>query len=245
MKTKRIAVIFTLLASAFILSACGIFVTRGSGLMETESRNVSDFDAIDIEGFGNLIITQGENESLTIEAEDNILPHITTTVQNGTLRISYDENRWRNSILPTRSVTFTIEVKDLNRIDLSGAADIEIDSLETTQLRLDVSGAGNIEIDNLQAKDLDITYSGAGQCKLIGEVQDQEVRVSGLGSYDAEELKSQTASVSLSGAGNMAVWAEDSLYIEVSGAGNVEYWGNPRVTQDISGVGNIQSRGSK
>jgi Putative auto-transporter adhesin, head GIN domain len=245
MKTKRIAVLFILLASAFIVCACGISVTRGSGIMDTETRDVSDFDAIEVEGFGNLIITQGDNESLKIEAEDNILPHITTKVKDGTLLISFDENRWRSNILPTRSVTFYIEVKELNRIDLSGAADIEMESLETTQLKLDVSGAGNVEIDNLQAKDLNVTYSGAGKCELTGEVQDQEVRVSGLGSYDAEELKSQSASVSLSGAGNMEVWAEDSLYIEVSGAGNVEYWGNPRVTQDISGVGNIQSRGSK
>ncbi len=109
MKTKRIAVIFTLIASVFILSACGVFVTRGSGIMATETREVSGYDAIEIEGYGNLIITQGETESLEIEAEDNILPHITTKVRNGTLHIRYDDNRWRSNILPTRSVTFELK----------------------------------------------------------------------------------------------------------------------------------------
>ncbi|MDX9864207.1 MAG: head GIN domain-containing protein [Anaerolineaceae bacterium] len=245
MKTKRIAVIFTLIASVFILSACGMPVTRGSGIMATETRQVSGYDAIEVEGFGKLIITQGDNESLEIEAEDNILPHITTKVRSGTLRIGYDEKGWRSTILPTSPVTFYIEVKDLNRIDLSGAADIQMDELQTTRLDLDVSGAGNVEIDNLQAQHLNVIYSGAGECKLGGEVQEQEVQVSGLGNYQAAALKSQTASVSLSGAGNMKVWAEDSLNIEVSGAGSVEYWGNPHVSQGISGIGNIQSRGRK
>ncbi len=245
MKTNRIVIIFALLASVFIFSACGVFVTRGSGILESETRDVSDFDAIVIEGFGNVNITQGENEYLEIEAEDNILPHITSKVRNDTLYISYDDQRWSRNILPTRTITFDIGVIDLNSIDLSGAADIRMDSLETTQLDLDVSGAGNVEIENLQAKDLNVVYSGAGKCELAGEVQDQDIRVSGLGSYHAKDLKSQTASVALSGAGDMEVWATDNLYIEVSGAGNVEYWGDPRVSQDVSGVGNIQSRGSK
>jgi len=245
MKTNRILVLLTLLVSAFLVMACGVFVTRGSGRMETESRDVSGFDAIVIEGFGNVIITQGESEYLEIEAEDNILPHITTRVSGDTLHISYDDNNWRRSIVPTRTITFDIGVIDLESIELSGAADIQIDSLETTALNLEVSGAGNAEIDNLQAKDLNVEYSGAGRCELGGEVQDQEVRVSGLGDYNAGNLKSQSASISLSGAGNVEVWAEDTLHIEVSGAGNVEYWGDPRVTQDISGVGNIHSRGSK
>jgi len=243
--TKRILILSFLLFSLFTLTACGVFVTRGSGRMESEVREVSGFDNIVIEGFGNVIITQGEDEYLEIEAEDNILPYINTRVSGSTLHIEYDDRGWRRSIVPTRTITFDIGVIDLEGIDLSGAADVEIASLETTSLDLNVSGAGNIEIDELQAKDLNVEYSGAGRCYLAGEVTDQDVRVSGLGSYDAEDLKSQTADIKLSGAGDVKMWAEDALHIEVSGAGNVEYWGEPRVTQDISGVGNIQSRGSK
>lgn len=245
MNTKRIVLLISLIAAAFALSACGIRVTRGSGIMATETRAVSDFDAIQIDGFGNLVITQGDTESLKIEAEDNILSHITSKVKGSTLYIGYEDNRWKTNIFPTESVTFYISVKDLRSIDLSGAADIEMETLKTDQLSLNVSGAGNTEIDNLQAERLDVTYSGAGKCRLGGEVQDQNIRFSGLGDYNADNLRSQTASVILSGAGNVEIWAEESLNIEVSGAGNVEYWGNPRVTQDISGIGNVQSLGSR
>ena len=255
MKIKRNLLILSLVTAAFALSACSITVTRnpdadltitrGSGTLTSETRQVSDFDAVQIDGFGKLIITQGETESLKIEAEDNILPHITSQVKGKTLYLGLDNNRWQSSFFPTESVTFYLTVKNLQSIDLSGAAEIQMDALHTDNMKLNVSGAGNVEIKALNAESLKVSYSGAGKCSLGGEVQKQDVRVSGLGNYSASDLRSQTASINLSGAGNMEIWAEDSLDINVSGAGNVEYWGTPRVSQDISGIGNIKSRGSQ
>jgi predicted small secreted protein len=253
MKTKRITLIFALIAAAFALTACSVtisgdrdvVVARGSGDMTTETRQVSGFDAITIDGFGKLIITQGDTESLKIEAEDNILPHITSKVEGNTLHLGFDNDRWQVSIVPTETITFYLTVKDLRSVNLSGAADIQIDELDTDRLSVNISGAGNADVGNLKAETVDVTFSGAGKCTLNGEVQEQTVKVSGLGDYDASDLRSQSTSITLSGAGSIKVWAEEALDVTVSGAGNVEYWGNPRVTQDVSGLGNINSRGSK
>ena len=255
MKNNRNFLILCLVAAAVVLSACSITITRnpdadiritrGSGTLSSETRPVNGFDAVKIDGFGKLIITQGDTESLKIEAEDNILPHITSQVKGSTLYLGMDNNRWQSSFFPTESITFYLTVKDLRSIDLSGAAEIQIDSLETNDLELNVSGAGNVEIKTLTAQTLDVAYSGAGKCSLGGEVNKQNVRVSGLGNYSARDLRSQAASIKLSGAGTVEIWAEESLDINVSGAGNVEYWGTPRVSQDISGIGNIKSRGSQ
>ncbi len=49
-----------------LFQACGLRVMKGSGIIETESRDVRGFDAIDFSGNGELTITQGDSESLTI-----------------------------------------------------------------------------------------------------------------------------------------------------------------------------------
>jgi hypothetical protein len=61
---------------------------EGSGNVESESRDVSGFDEVDLRGVGNLSIRQTGSESLSVEAEDNVLPKITTEVVNGRLILS-------------------------------------------------------------------------------------------------------------------------------------------------------------
>src|SRR5512134_3419247 len=50
----------------------------GSGNVITQTREVGDFDKVSFSSFGELTIQQGESESLSIEAEDNVLAEIET-----------------------------------------------------------------------------------------------------------------------------------------------------------------------
>ena len=74
----------------FLLSACN--AVRGSGDVVTETRAVSGFDQVSLSGQGELIVTQGDQESLEIEAEDNIIAVIETEVRGNTLYIGIKEN---------------------------------------------------------------------------------------------------------------------------------------------------------
>jgi len=64
----------------------------GSGKVITESRSVSNFKNITFSGMGEMLITQDETESLTIEAEDNIVALIKTEVKDDTLTIGFSQN---------------------------------------------------------------------------------------------------------------------------------------------------------
>jgi hypothetical protein len=55
----------------------------GSGNVITESRDVAGFNEIALGGIGTGIVTQGDEEALTIEAEDNLLPPIGSEVREG------------------------------------------------------------------------------------------------------------------------------------------------------------------
>ncbi len=78
MNTKFLKVIGLLIIGNLLITACGLRTIQGSGDVITESRDVSGFDSVSLTGIGRVIITQGDKESLTIEADDNLLEYITS-----------------------------------------------------------------------------------------------------------------------------------------------------------------------
>lgn len=229
------------------LAGCSIAtnVTRGSGNIVTETRPVSNFQKVDLAGIGELNITQGDTESLTIEADDNLMPLLKTTVENGTLIIGLDTTRGSVALNPSKPIKYTLQAKALDSIVVSGAGNVNVPAVTSESFEIRTSGAGNITIPELEAITLRAGISGAGNITLGGEVPTQNVTLSGLGNYSAENLKSTNATVAISGAGSATVWASDSLDARLTGAGSVSYYGSPQVQQTVSGLGAIRSLGNK
>lgn len=205
------------LALASVGSGCFGNSIRGSGTVISESREVKDFTSIELIGSGKLLIEQSDKESLSIKTDDNLMEHITTTVDSGMLKLHNLVN-----LNPSAGVTYTLSVKKLERVGVSGGAEMDAKGIHTESLILTVSGAGDI--------------------KITGDTKDLKVAISGAGELSAEGFASKNASVSITGAGHAVVAVSDRLDVEVSGAGEVQYVGNPKVTQNITGVGSVTKR---
>jgi hypothetical protein len=218
--------------------------------MATESREVRNFDRVHLQDFGDLDITQGAQESLTVEADEEILDKIRTTVRDGELilRIGGD---WldRLGALLTTSLTrphiqYHLTVKHLTALLVSGAARVDVGDLTTGQLTVSLSGAGDVTFKSVTADGLEVKLAGAGRVEVSGKVKQQSVSLSGAGKYAGGKLESQQARVSMSGAGSATLWANQELDATLSGMGSVEYYGDPRVKTSISGLGSIKHLGS-
>lgn len=207
-----------MLAVLLAVAACGggPSTTVGSGQLKTESRSVSGFHAVTLAAAGEMTITQSGMESLSITAEDNLLPLITTEVSGGTLRIAAQPG---TLVRPTRPIHYVLTVTRLDTLTLSGAGII--------------TGSG------LTADALRVTLSGAGKLTLSGTAAQQEVLLSGAGLYDASTLQTSTAKVTVSGLGSARVNVRDALDATVSGAGSIVYFGSPSVTQHVTGPGSV------
>jgi len=239
-RTIKIVALVTLigiLAVAAVSCKWTIGVVRGSGDIESEEREVSGFNEIQFTGIGNLIIEQGDEEALIVEADDNIIGLIETEVRGGGLHIGFKRGV---NIVPTSKVKFYLTVKELDRIDLSGVGDIDCDEFETDDLKFHISGSGDIDFEII-AGSIETSVSGLGDIDLSGEVDFHRVQISGSGKYDAEELESKDCEIEISGLGSATVNVSDNLDIEINGAGNVYYKGDPHVSQHISGLGRIKS----
>ncbi len=228
-------------AVLLLLFSAGLLAGCSDVTMQTQNVDVSGFDRIQIDTFGEFIIEQGDQESLSIEAPRDYLRYVTTEVNNGRLVIGM-----RRGFLgtPIQHVTYTLTVKDLSEISISGAAAVKVFELDTEQFNVNLSGAGSVEVDTLTARDLNVNLTSAGAIVVAGAVDKQQVTISGVGSYEAGDLRSNSTQILLTGAGSAVVWAEQDLSVNVTGVGSVSYFGDdPQVSQNVSGLGSVNSKG--
>jgi hypothetical protein len=215
----------------------------GSGVGATEERPVGAFDTIRFEALGDVHITIGTSESLTIEADDNLLERITSEVRGSTLVISLERGF---AIVPKHGVTYGITVPSLRLLDVSGVGDIEVGPIEAKEFKLDLSGVGDVWLTGVDVDLLTIDYSGVGSVAARGVAVRQDVSLSGVGSYDGADLETRETTIAASGTGGATIWATDSVDITASGVGSVRYWGNPTDTSvTSSGIGGIESLGDR
>lgn len=235
--------VIVLLALAVILTttACNAILI-GSGNVITETRQVSDFDNIVLEGSGEVIVTQDGSETLTIEAGENVMEHVMAEVEGRTLKLGLKEG---TSFLFSMRLTFHVGVDDLSSLDVAGSGKIEADLLESDHLDAAVSGSGNIRIADLAASEVKAQISGSGEIELGGDAAVQDITVSGSGSYQGGDMCSESVKVNISGSGKATVCATQTLDAGISGSGSVNYYGQPAVNISGSGSGNVKNLGEK
>jgi len=236
MKTKNL--IHLILLLPFFLNACGILSPLGSGNIQTESREIHDFDRVIISGTSELSITQGETESLAVTADDNLMRYIESEVRDGTLYLRNQEG-----ISPSQPIQFKLTVKEVVVLDISGIVSAEAGDIVTKQLDIFVSGTSTLHMGSLDTQKLTVHLNGSTKVELAspGKASEQMILLSGSNNYFAPELRSQSVDISANGSNKATVRATGFLNIETSGIGNVDYYGSPQVTQ--SGSGNMTING--
>jgi hypothetical protein len=230
------------LLAALVLAASGCLgfkAVPGSGEVAKETREVSDFSAVELATLGTLYIELGERSSLRIEADDNLIRYLETEVRGNTLKI---ESRDRVSLLPREPIYYYLTVTDLEEVVLSGLGGIEIsDALDVPKLSIRISGGGSIEVEDLAADRFDVEITGLGDLYVDeGQVGAQDVLISGGGNYRARGLESDTAEIRVTGLGSATVQVREELDVTISGGGSVRYIGSPSVSQNVSGLGRVE-----
>jgi len=189
----------------------------GSGNVITESRNVSGFQAVSFEGLGRLILEQTGTESLTVSADDNIVPLLLSEVRDGTLFLGFVSD---TNITDTEPIVFTLSVQTLTGLTAGGVVEVDATGIDAGRLDVTVSGVSNV--------------SARGRAGL------QNVDVSGVSTYFAENLESEVVVVDVSGPSRVVVKVSEELRGEVSAPGSVEYIGDPAV--DVDGLGAVHKQ---
>jgi hypothetical protein len=192
---------------------------RGSGVRKTEQRQVAPFTAISTEGAFDIEVVAQKDQSLEVEADDNVLPSVETEVSGSVLHISMN-----GSFLLNNEVRIRIGVPDLNRVS--------------------ASGAGTINVAGLKNEKFEISVNGAPTVRASGETNVLRVSANGAAKIDAMKLRASNVTVDSNGVSNVQVFARAQLNVTVSGPSHVTYAGDPEVSKTINGPGSVEKRES-
>lgn len=217
-----ISIIISIVFMAVIcLQACAI------GEWETGSiREISGFENVSFAIAGELIVTQGDRETLEIEALSSDLPNIVTEVLDGTLSIG---RQGEEPFLPFRAPIFRLTVKKIAALENHSSGRITTGELSADTLRILISSSGGVSIDSLAAESLEVRISSSGSVRVAGDVKQQNILLTSSGSYAGGQLESRSAIVRVSSSGSATLRVSDSLEAVVSSSGDVCYYGNPPV----------------
>ncbi len=215
---------------------------------QTETRDVSGFSEIIIEGFGDAEVEQTGVESLEIEADDALLSRLKSDVRDGRLYLGLDIEWWEWltywatwAALPDKRVRYHITTKSFDGAQIKGSGSLVAGPIQAKHCKLGISGSGKMRLEQISADTIETRISGSGEFTLGGEVTELSIHVSGSGDVMAATLEAQTVSIRISGSGKAHVNAQESLDVHVSGAGEVRYLGAPQIDQHISGAGSIRA----
>lgn len=213
-------------------------VVTGSGKVVTEKREAGYFNVVKASTGIDVYLTQGNTESITLEADDNLHKYIKTDITGNTLKVYSDAN-----IRRAKTKRVYVTVKDIVKISVSSAGDvIGENTLHTDELTLSASSAGDIKL-SLQVKRLNCDLSSSGDMDLQGTADELHAGLSSAGDLNAYDLKTRIADVSTSSAGNAKIYVTEKLTATASSAGDIYYMGDPEeVDGHASSAGGIHKK---
>jgi hypothetical protein len=214
--------ILTFLLIVFTLATVGCNRVKnvggiaGSGNLKSESRNLSGFKKINAGGAVKLDVTVQKDFAVIVEADDNLLQHVTTEVGGDSLIIGSHDR-----ISPSSQIKVTVSLPELSALDVSGASTATVVGATGDDLKLNASGASKIKVDG-EAKELSAIASGASN-------------------VDAEGLKAENVEADASGASTVIVNAFGKADLNASGASTAIYVDDPKeLKQNSSGASTIR-----
>ncbi len=235
-RKQWLVVLGSIVLVALAASSPGALATSESGV-----RAVAGFDKVILGTSGRLIIAQGEQESLRIEARPGDLANIVTEVRDGTLVIGWRHGEPGFSLRPPE---FRLTVKTVSGLQTSSSGSIEAASLRTDSLQVRITSSGSVSIGSLSADSLDVQIYSSGSFSAAGRVQQQNVVLTSSGSCQAGNLACASAKVVASSSGGATLRVSDSLQASVTSSGDVRYYGNPAVNANVTSSGRLMKVGT-
>lgn len=230
-----------LLCGAFLIAAPALAETvKGNGVIRTQARSVSGFTGVALGINARVELRQGDAEGVTVEADENLLPLIETTVKDGTLEIRPAR---RNLGFQSSAIKLVVQARRIDNLALGGSGSITADPLRSGKLSLEIGGSGLIDLKHVQAEQVKVEIGGSGNMKLTGSAKRLDVSIGGSGDIAAADFIADKATVAIGGSGDAQVAARTALDVTIAGSGSVSYSGDPQVNQTIVGVGRVKRVG--
>lgn len=230
MKTVN-KILLTALGILF-LAIIAVFVTlrielsreahRGSGHIVTEERTLAEFTEIEARGNLFIYLQQSDNHKVMIEADDNLIDFIETSVRRGRLQIRLTE-----PVRSQSSINLYVQFQDLYHIQgNAGSHFISTDDLHGEVLTKEL-GSGARSVLSLYYDELNVTLKTGSFSNLSGSTNNFSVEGSTGAIIDASQLNALACEATSKSGAEVTVFVSESLTANASSGGLINYYGNP------------------
>jgi hypothetical protein len=241
-QTMRYLLLFMLLVAIFVVGKQSCHFsgfgpgTRGKGPVKTETRDVQGFNSISLEISANVEASVSENYSIEVEAQENLLPILKTELEDGRLRIWFDEN-----VSYSKNLKIRISAPEFNAFFVAGSGTIRaVTPVRSEKMTLDIAGSGDIFLPEGDFGTLKTNIAGSGGIDIGGKADFFESSIAGSGDVKAERFTTNELVARIAGSGAVHCDVSQKLKAEIVGSGDVYYSGEPSVETDISGSGKVK-----
>jgi hypothetical protein len=212
----------------------------GNGNLKKETREASGYTAVASHGSMDVNISYGNSNTITLEADENLLPYIETSVDKGTLVIKSKKN---TNLKTKNKIVVNVSLTKLTALRLSGSGNIKGngDFSNNDKTEFSISGSGNMNFTFGTLNEVTVSISGSGNANLNGKgCNNITATISGSGNIDCSNVPCNDVFAKVSGSGNVRVYANKSIDARVSGSGNIYYKGTAsKLNNKASGSGKI------
>jgi len=231
-----LSILLTTLVLVFAVTGCRFNLTiEGNGDPVTEERFLSFFNEVNAGGNFLVNVVPGETNKVTIRAESNLLPYISTSVSGKDLDI---EVKGLHTLDPSSPIVVDVVTPSLKAIRQSGSGELHAGYFKADQFTVAESGSGNVSCD-VDCETIEVNLSGSGNVLLEGSASQGDFSISGSGNISAYGFPVDICKSVISGSGSIYVHTLGFLNASISGSGTVYYHGDPRVSSTISGSGRV------
>ena len=199
---------------------------EGSGNVITKDISVKSFDELDASGVFNLQLSQGDKETLRIEADDNLMDLFIIENEGSTLKIKMKKNSNFNSKKQLKVYVTFKTLKSMNLGMVGGTSSDE--KLKFADLKLKNQSVGSVSL-NMTLQTLNMENQSVGSVKLEGSAENAVVKNNSVGSINAGNFVVQKMDIENNGVGSATVNAEKELKYSDSFLGKVSNRGNATV----------------
>ncbi len=195
----------------------------GNNHVVKKEREAGRFTGLRVSSGIDVYLKQTGNESIEVEADENLHEYILTEIRDGVLHV-YTETNIREAEMKRVYVT----MKDISSLKTSSAGDIIGETpVKTDKLELSATSAGDIKLE-IYVKEVEATISSSGDVTLTGEADILNANLSSAGDLNSFGLEVREADVSASSAGDADINVSERLRARSSSAGDINYRGNPK-----------------
>jgi hypothetical protein len=143
LRSLTIAIIILSTTSCIQIQGQHWRIIEGNRKVVTKERNTDSFTGVKVSSGIDVYLKQGNNEAVSVEADENLQEYILTEVRNGVLNV-YTEYSIRDAERKRVYVT----MKEVKSVTTSSAGDVYGESqINSDKLELSASSAGDIKLD--------------------------------------------------------------------------------------------------